>query len=671
MDRAHDFLHAVTVVLAVAGLTSVLFRRLKQPVVLGYLLAGLIVGPYVPIPLVADPEITHALAELGVILLMFSLGLEFSLRQLVKVAPNAGLTALFETSAMSLLGFAAARLLGFSGAIAPFLGAMIAISSTTIVVRTFAEQGVEGRLRSLVLGVLIVEDLIAVLLIASLTAIEGGLDPAALLRTLGRLAAFLLGFALVGLWLIPRAMRVVERLGHKETLLVASVGLCFLGAFLADAAGYSVALGAFVAGSLAAESGVEKEIEHQIAPVRDVFGAIFFVAVGMQLDPRVVLAEWPLIAAFTVLVVLGKIAAVSLGAFLLGNGVQTSVRAGMSLAQVGELSFIIAGMAGALGPSGKVLMPVAVSVSAITTLTTPWLVRASGGVVERLDRALPRRLQTLAALYTAWIEQLRAPRAEAETSATRRQLRWLLLDAGVLWGLLLSVALLRPELRDLWTATTGLEGSARELGLTAAILVVSMAPAIGIARLSQGLAERWAQQALGSSAHAAAERALTTTLQLGLVLAIGVPTLAFTQPFGPSLEGPAVLAALALFTLISLWRRAARLEGELRAGSLELVSALADRARGDQDSRPVPPLPRGLVEPVAVVVPAGSAAVDRSLGELDLRGRTGATVVAIVRAGGEAVVADAKAPLRAGDLLAVVGSSEAVAALNAAIANPR
>src|SRR5712691_6390084 len=255
MQDAHAFLTSLTVVLAVAAVTTVVFQRLRQPVVLGYIIAGLIVGPHVPIPLVADPNVVQTLSELGVILLMFSLGLEFSLRKLMAVGPTAGLTALLQSSLMVWLGSTIGRLFGWTPLESLFAGVVIAISSTTIIAKAFDEQGITGTLREFVVGVLIVEDLIAVLLMAVLTAIASGTGLAAgpLVATVARLVAFLVTLVAVGLMVVPRAIRAIVRLNRRETTLVASIGICFTIALLAQAFGYSTALG---------------------------FGAVFFVSGG-------------------------------------------------------------------------------------------------------------------------------------------------------------------------------------------------------------------------------------------------------------------------------------------------------------------------------------------------------------------------------------------------------
>ena len=302
MHDAHHFLLALTIVLCVAGVTTVVFQRLRQPVVLGYILAGLIVGPYVPVPLVADRDIVRTLSELGVILLMFALGLEFSLRKLVRVGPTAGVTAIVQSSIMVWLGFVAGRAWGWTVLESVFAGAIVAMSSTTIIAKAFDDLRVRGPIRDFVVGVLLVEDLFAVLFMAVLTAVAtgAGVSPGQLGATLGRLGAFLALLLAAGMLVVPRAIRYVRHRDDPELLLVVSLGLCFGVSYLALAAGYSIALGAFIAGSLVAESGEAHAVEELVRPVRNLFAAIFFVSVGMLIDPALVARNWAPILAFLV-----------------------------------------------------------------------------------------------------------------------------------------------------------------------------------------------------------------------------------------------------------------------------------------------------------------------------------------------------------------------------------
>ncbi|MBK5188148.1 MAG: cation:proton antiporter, partial [Gemmatimonadaceae bacterium] len=328
MHSSAAFLQTLALVLGVAALTTVIFHRLRQPVVFGYIIAGLLVGPNVPLPLAADPEIVQTLSELGVILLMFALGLEFSIRRVLQIGVSSGLAALGETSLMLGIGFLVGHLLGWTTIESVFTAGIVAISSTTIVSKAFVEQKIRGRVTEIVFGILIFEDLIAILLVAILTAVAagGGLSPADIGLTIVRLVTFLIALLTFGLLTIPRFMRLVIKLGSDETTLVAAVGVCFASAFLALSFGYSVALGAFIAGSLVSESGEEKAVEKLIHPVRDLFVAIFFVSVGMLIDPGIVMAHWGAVLVLAAVVIVGKVIAVSVSTFLTGNGLGVAVQ---------------------------------------------------------------------------------------------------------------------------------------------------------------------------------------------------------------------------------------------------------------------------------------------------------------------------------------------------------
>ena len=688
MHGSHHFLTALTTVLCVAAATTILFQRLRQPVILGYLIAGLIIGPHVPIPLVADPEIVETLSELGVILLMFSVGLELRLRALLRMAPTAGVTAIVQCSLMVWLGFMTGRWFGWTTIESLFAGGAIAISSTTIIAKAFDEQGVRGGLRQVVVGILVVEDLIAILLIAALTAVASGngVSAGALAATVARLAAFLVGLLVVGLLTVPRAVRAITRMNRPETTVVASVGICFGIALLARAFGYSVALGAFIAGSLVAESGEEKQIEHLIQPVRDVFAAIFFVSVGMMIDPVLVGRHWTSIAVLTVVVVAGKIASVTLGTFLTGGGVRTAIQAGMSLAQIGEFSFIIAGVGATMGATRGFLYPVAVSVSAVTTLLTPWLIRAAGPVASFVDRKLPRPLQTFVALYGSWIEQLGRPDRRNVTAAAhvRGLARLLLIDAVLLAAIVIGTAVTIDKLAAFVAARVHLEHAVARGAVLVASAALSLPFLIGIVRVARRLGTTVAAIAFPDAGDgatdlaAAPRRALVVTLQLASVMLVGAPILAVTQPFLRGLEGAAALTLLLAALGVAFWRSATNLQGHVRAGAQVIVEALANQlqpapgapaappATASDGAPPPPPTPAeldrllpGLGTPLGVRLDDGSDAVGKTLSQLNLRAVTGATVLAIVR-GEVGILPTADQPLRAGDVLALAGTQESL-----------
>jgi len=670
------FLQSLAVVLLVAAVATVVFQRLRQPVVFGYLFAGMIVGPHIPLPLVADMNTVHTLSELGVILLMFSLGLEFSIGKLAAVSQKAGPVALFESTIMVSIGYFVGQMLGLSRIESIFTGAIVGISSTTIIVKAFEEQKVRGRVTELVFGILIIEDLIAVFLLTILTTLaqSGAFSPKDLGITAVRLVMFLVPLIGFGLLTVPRAIRYVQRIGSKETTLVASIGLCFGAALLALSFGYSVALGAFIAGSLVAESGHEREIETLVRPVRDMFAGIFFVSVGMIIDPAALAAHWPAVLALTITVILGKVLTVTIGAFLAGHGRRTAIKAGMSLAQIGEFSFIIASVGVSAGVIASWIYPAAIAVSAITTLTTPLLIKLSNKAAAEIDHWLPEPIQTVAALYASWIERVRsAPRVPTERSATRRIVRIILVDAALLTALVIGVDLeidrvavilgkmviLPPDrVRFILVLLSGFIAAPLIYG------IITSARSLGLHLAKRAFAE--AQKGKVDPADAP-RRALVILVQIAVVIAVGIPVVAITQPFLPAHQGAVVLLLLTIVLLIALWRNAANLQGHARAGAQIIASALAHQmaSAGDtqeetqlEDVNAVLP---GLGEPVAIRVVPESIAVGRSLAELNLRGATGATVLAIRRGDQQIPTPLGREVIHANDVLAVAGAHDSIA----------
>ena len=399
------------------------------------------------------------------------------------------------------------------------------------------------------------------------------------------------------------------------------------------------------------------------------FAAVFFVSVGMMIDPTLIARHWVPVAVLTGAVIVGTTISVSVGAFLTGNGIRTSVKAGLSLAQIGEFSFIIAGLGVTLGATRDFLYPVAVAVSAVTTLTTPWLIRASGRVASWVDSKLPHTLQTFAALYASWVERIgSASRPKTTGAVIRRLVKLLVLDTVVLLGIIIGAALLRDAIAAFVVRKLGLTAAVADIAVLAAAFAVAGPFCVGVVRVARRLGVTLAEAALpelrgpGKLTAAAPQRALLVTLQLVIVLLVGLPLLAVTQPFVPGPAG-AIVLLLALVVLgIAFWRGATDLQGHVRAGAQVIVEALANQARSGARAslgEVVPILP-GLGEPEAFRLELGNAAVGKTLAELDLRGLTGATVLVITRPDGAGLVPTAHEVLRAGDILALAGSHEAL-----------
>jgi CPA2 family monovalent cation:H+ antiporter-2 len=383
----------LAIILGVAAAVTLIFRLIRQPVVLGYIMAGVIVGPHTPGVLsVMDIPSVRVWAELGVIFLMFALGLEFSFRKLARVGISAAITAIIQVLLMMMIGYAFGRFVGWGSLESFYFGCMISISSTTIIIKAFEELRLKSKLfAQMVFGILIVEDLVAVLILVALSSIAessslGGFD---LLIAAGKLAFVVGAWFLVGMFIIPRFVKLVRKHGDNEMITVLSIGLCLGLVTLSAYFHYPVALGAFIMGSILAETSEAKKIEVLISPLKDVFGAIFFVSVGMMMDPRVFINHPGFVLLISLLIIVGQICSLTVGSLITGQTLSNSVRTSFSMAQIGEFSFIIATLGRAYGVIHEDLFPMIIAASLITTFTTPYLMRLAPKVGDMLDRHLP------------------------------------------------------------------------------------------------------------------------------------------------------------------------------------------------------------------------------------------------------------------------------------------
>lgn len=382
-------------ILAAAGVITLLFKKIKQPLVLGYILAGLLVGPHLDFfPTITDYKSINIWGEIGVIFLLFSLGLEFSFKKLVKVGGAASITAIVKVLFLILAGYGVGLVLGWSNMNSLFLGGILSISSTMITIKAFEELGIKHKkFAGLVFGVLIVEDLVAILILVLFSTVAVSQQSAGteMLMSILKLGFFLVLWFLGGIFLVPTFLRITKKLMNDETMLVVSLALCLVMVLLADKVGFSPALGAFIMGSILAETTQAERIEHLTKSVKDLFAAVFFVSVGMLIDPKILVEYAVPILILSTVVIVGKLLFTILGALLAGQPLKTSVQAGMSLAQIGEFSFIIAGLGVSLNVTSNFLYPIAVAVAAITTFTTPYLIKFSEPFYVFLARILPQK----------------------------------------------------------------------------------------------------------------------------------------------------------------------------------------------------------------------------------------------------------------------------------------
>lgn len=416
MNHLPALISDLALIMICAGIITVLFKKLKQPVVLGYILAGIIVGPHFALfPSTADKNNIQIWADIGVIFLLFSLGLEFSFKKIVNVGKSAIITASANILFMLLIGYHIGLGLSWSTTESLFLGGMISMSSTTIIIKAFEELNLKGqKFTDLVFGVLVVEDVVGILLLVLLPTISIGqnVNGLELLFSSLKLVFFLVLWFIIGVYLVPTFLKKVIYLLNDELLLLVSVALCLGMVWLATSFGFSSALGAFIMGSILAETDEAERIENIIKPIKDLFGAVFFTSVGMLVDPSMFIEYMVPIAVITLVVMLGKIILSTFGFLLSGNRLETSFLCGFSLAQVGEFAFIIAASGMSIGVLGAYVYPTIVAVSVITTFTTPLMIGAAKPFYNFIYHHLPQR----------WKEYLSAHTSSKKDSSTEEEL---------------------------------------------------------------------------------------------------------------------------------------------------------------------------------------------------------------------------------------------------------
>ncbi len=684
------FLSAFAPVLAVAAATSVLFQKLRLPVVLGFLLAGVLLkfgDQHYGIGMQAHVQ---SMAEMGVILLMFALGLEFSLKDLSRAGLLGAIVVLFEVGLVFCLGFMLARWFGFSPVLALFVASLLAISSTTLVLRVVDEQKLTGKTKEILLAMLVVEDLVAIVLLALLTTLAKtqSLSAQDLLKTAGALAFFLFLMVAAGLAVVPRLLLKVRATGHAETLLIASIGLAFLGALLAERFGYSVALGAFIAGMLVAEAGVGHEVSELIKPVRDLFAAVFFVAIGLSIDLHAVAASPGLVLAFAACVIVGKGIGVTAGAFAVGAGLRNGVQAGAAAGQIGEFSFVIAALAISI-PGGEALGSLAVASATLTACTAPFLSLRAQDFALRLERVLPHPVQNFLSLYNSWIEASRSANAKNESLSRRVRKTVLLiaLDLAILSALVIAAALLDQRLLALLHQRTGFDSRVAH-ALLFGLFLLPMLPVLwGLLRLISSLAEALAFAALPAANAAdvdfaqAPRRVFVRSLQFGMSAAAALLLISVTQAFLPP-GGALILLIITLGAIAaSLWKSTQQLHGHLRAGAGALFELLKTKQSLDmqpvgsqtahaQDLDDAEQLLPGLGHFRSLTLTSQSKAVNRRLNELNLRAMSGAQVILIRRGNDGFLQPGGHDVLLAGDEIVLSGSLEDLQRAQDLIADP-
>lgn len=416
-------LQDLAIVMAGSAITTILCYRFHLPVVLGYIVTGMMIGPHTPpFSFITDLQSIQTLSELGVIFLLFSIGLEFSLSKLSKVGSVAFFAASTEILVMIGIGFYLGRSFGWNLMDSIFLGAILSISSTTIIAKILVEQKkIDEKFAQVILGILIIEDLLAIIIIAVLSGIatSGTLALSQISTSMLMVSIFIIGMLSIGFLIIPRILGYVKRSQISEILVITVIGFCFTGALLAQKFGFSVALGAFLIGAIIAETKSVYEVVQKIEPIRDMFTAVFFVSVGMLIEPKLIINLWFPILLITLATIVGKIFACSLATFFNGYNRNTALKVGLGLAQIGEFSFIIANLGETTKVTSSFLYPIAVSVSALTTISTPFLMTHTEKIVEVTRKISPVWLMAAMDRYNHWLQKERA-----RTRGKKKNLVW-------------------------------------------------------------------------------------------------------------------------------------------------------------------------------------------------------------------------------------------------------
>jgi len=670
------FLRDLAVVMAVSALITLLFHLVRQPVVLGYLVAGMLIGPHTPpFALVTDLHTIHTLAELGIVLLLFSLGLEFDLRKLRQVGAVAVIAAVLEILFMLWLGYTTGQLCGWGVTDSLFLGALLSISSTTIIVQVLRETGqIAEPFAQLILGILVVEDIAAIIILVVLSglATAGTITIEAAGWALLRVCLFMVTAVLVGITTIPRLLSFVAHFERSEMLTITVLGLAFGLAVWGAHLGFSVALGAFLMGAIMAEAREVHLIEERIAPIREMFTAVFFVATGMLLEPALLKDLWGVVLLLTVVTVVGKMVSCSVGVFLAGYPGHIALPVGLGMAQIGEFSFIIANLGRTSGVTSGALYPIAVALSSVTTLLTPYLLRFAHPIVGALTRCSPRPLVTFASFYTAWVTRLTARPPHIERVAQGLLLRLVLYLAVALSLFLVTWSSMRPVVRLL----PSLIPRQQELLQWGSAAAVALPFLFLLSRTLEQLVQYVTSTLLPHRPQDETEpvQFLRHTLLFVFSWLAAVVILAVTSPILPALVPLGVVGVGLVGSSYLFWeslvRFHAHIEGVLGTLSGEQAPQESPGPSAEQPGRAaVTQLLReryGLaVQTEDFIVPFSRTALNRSLQSLGLRTQTGASIIAIYRDPEQIVIPQPDTVLLPGDVLVLLGDhTQVVAAIH-------
>lgn len=650
----------LAVILVAAGVITVVFKRLKQPLVLGYILAGFFIGPYFPwFPAITDKANLTVWSDIGIVFLMFGLGLEFSIKKLKKVGATGAITALTELAIMFVIGSTVGKILGFGSMECTFLGCMLSISSTSIIIKSFDDLKLkQQKFTSTVTAVLVVEDLIAVLLLVVLStvSVSKSFDGGELVEQMAKLLFFLVAWFVFGIYLIPTFLRWMRKYMSEETLLILAVGLCFGMVVLASKAGFSTALGAFVMGAILSET-IEVEVIHRlVTPLKNLFGAIFFVSVGMLIQPSVLVEYWVTILVIAMSVIIFKSLSATIGVTLSGRPLKTAIQSGFCFCQIGEFSFIIAGLGLSFGVIDETLYPIIVSVSILTTFVTPYMIKGALPFYNWLEPKIPAGLKHRLEQYSEHANRDGGNKATMRIFL-RKQLTNIFIH-GVILGVmaLLSSSLLLPLLDDLFDKTGIPQIWSRLTGMLVTLML--MTPFLWAVAVKNVSKERI--------------KKMFETWHHSQVVVIPLLILRYFVAlfFVGLVVGRYVNIAVGLLMVIAVIVMLAVLYSRRANG---FYAQIEDRffsnfnQRQAQNSFHIPTAMEDEFAMERLVMTQYSPLAGRSLAEGQLRERFGANIVTIERAGNIIDLPDKDEVLMPCDVLTVIGTEDEVAKIRPVI----
>jgi len=663
MSELAPLIADLALILICAGVMTLIFKKLKQPLVLGYIVAGFIASPHFGLtPSVIDTASIHVWSDIGVIFLLFALGLEFSFKKIVKVGGPAIITALTIIFGMIFLGFTVGSAFGWSKMDALFLGGMICMSSTTIIYKAFEDMGLsKKKFAGLVMSVLILEDILAVVLmvVLSTVAVSSNFEGGELVMSILKLVFFLVLWLVVGIYLIPLILRKTRSLMNDETLLVVALGLCFLMVVVAAKTGFSAAFGAFIMGSILAETLEAEHIERLVKPVKDLFGAIFFVSVGMMVDPVMIGQYWLPILLITLTVILGQAFFATAGVLLSGQPLKTAVQSGFSLTQIGEFSFIIASLGVALNVTSNFLYPIVVAVSVITIFLTPYIIRLADPVYGFIDKHLPGKIRTM---LDGYAESAAAP-ASAKESPWKKYLG-ALGQTVLIYGIVcvavcaLGFSLLLP-LAEKW-----IPGIWAHIA-TAVVILAALAPFLRAILVKKNKSEEFRELWRANPANRAP---LVATIAIRFAIVLGFVLYVLARLFNVSIIVIVVLAVgVVTFLMFSRFTK----KSSRRIEETFLTNLHSREMRAEYLGQKKPDYATALLDKdlhlVEFDIPAQLDWVGQELRSLNLGKNYGVHIVSIIRGNFRINIPKATERIYPFDRIQVIGSDTGLEALGNAL----